>query len=135
MYQRLKGRDLGTIWICLRTFVISFEAVQRFSDVPTSRRSYPVAYCFCVLPVSAARWSAFVSGDDSVPSGATFFAIFARDLFGAVNVLLLLVTRPGLLILQDPRRNNAEGALPNNASFDGPGSSSELGQAHSNEKK
>jgi hypothetical protein len=72
------------------------ELYDRIVDVGSANR-YPLAYCFCVLPVSVARWTYF-GGNNNVPSAATFFAVFTHDLFGAVNVLLLLTTRPGLLL-------------------------------------
>lgn len=59
-----------------------------------------------MLPISIIRWIEFVQeqngGHDKVPSGWTFTAAFLHDMFGAVNVLLLLTTRPNLLLFEDP---------------------------------
>lgn len=71
-----------------------------------TKHSYPVAYSIVVLPISIIRWIEFVQeqngGADKVPSGWTFAAAFLHDMFGAVNVLLLLTTRPNLLLFEDP---------------------------------
>ena len=72
--------------------------------------SYPVAYTIVVLPVSVARWTAFNHPNSHIPDAATFFTVFLHNSFGAVNVLLLLTTRPNLLLFVDPRslRRNFE---------------------------
>ncbi|KAI5123998.1 hypothetical protein M0805_006408 [Coniferiporia weirii] len=62
--------------------------------------AYPCAYSVVVLPVSIARWVSF--NGHHIPDAATFFSVFLHDMFGAVNVLLLLTTRPGLLLFEDP---------------------------------
>ena len=62
---------------------------------------YPLAYSFCALPISITRWIYF-TGDQNEPTAALFFANFTFNLFGAVNVLLLLTTRPGLFALNSP---------------------------------
>ena len=54
-----------------------------------------------VLPVTIARWIKFTG--HYVPDAATFFALFLHRSFGVVNVLLLLTTRPTLLLFTDPR--------------------------------
>ncbi|KAH8119343.1 hypothetical protein DFH11DRAFT_439734 [Phellopilus nigrolimitatus] len=76
--------------------------------------AYPCAYSLVVLPVSAARWAAFLG--HTTPDAATFFSVFLHDMFGAVNVLLLLTTRPNLLLFKDPRNarpdQNGQGHAP-----------------------
>ena len=63
--------------------------------------SYPFVYSVVVLPVSIVRWATFTH--HTVPDAATFFTVFLHDSFGAVNVILLLTTRQGLLLFKDPR--------------------------------
>lgn len=59
-----------------------------------------------MLPISIVRWIEFVQeengGQDHVSSGWAFGAAFLHDMFGFVNVLLLLATRPNLLLFEDP---------------------------------
>ncbi|THH10514.1 hypothetical protein EW145_g1272 [Phellinidium pouzarii] len=60
---------------------------------------YPVLYSIIVLPLSVTRWVSFSrTGTSSVPSAATFAATFLFGLSGAVNVILILSTRPNLLL-------------------------------------
>lgn len=71
---------------------------------------YPFAYSVVVLPVSVVRWITFQNqtcgtgsnGHTSVPAAATFATVFLHDLFGFVNVLLLLTTRQTLLLFEKP---------------------------------
>jgi len=65
--------------------------------------SYPLAYCFLVLPLSATRWSQF-SGRH-VPSAVTFVGVSMFNLSGAINVFLLLTVRPELLLLTRPHQD------------------------------
>ncbi|KLO07850.1 hypothetical protein SCHPADRAFT_944922 [Schizopora paradoxa] len=69
--------------------------------------AYPVAYSIVVLPLSVVRWITFseqsCGRSSSVPGAATFAAVFLHGCFGFVNVLLLLTTRPTLLLFDDPR--------------------------------
>lgn len=68
--------------------------------------SYPVAYSVVVLPLSVVRWMTFSEqgcGRSTVPAAATFSAVFLHGCFGFVNVVLLLTTRPTLLLFDDPR--------------------------------
>jgi hypothetical protein len=53
-----------------------------------------------VLPVTAARWSAFQH--KSVPSAATFFGASMFSLSGAINVSLFMLVRPRLLLFNPP---------------------------------
>ena len=71
-----------------------------FLNTPYTCR-YPAAYCVCILPISITRWAYFRG--HHIPSEATFFGVFLHDIFGAVNVLLLLTTRPGLLLFDKPK--------------------------------
>ncbi|KAH9176403.1 hypothetical protein EDB89DRAFT_1846396 [Lactarius sanguifluus] len=71
--------------------------------------SYPLAYSFVVLPVSIARWLVF--SNKKVPSAAAFFAVSMFNLSGAINVLLFLIVRPGLLLFSPPEEfGEPEGA-------------------------
>lgn len=59
---------------------------------------YPVIYSIIILPLSIVRWITFAAGDKAVKSAGTFAVIFLFGLSGAANVLLLLTTRPNLLL-------------------------------------
>jgi len=71
--------------------------------------AYPFAYSIVVLPVSVVRWIEFGqtahNGVSTVPSAAAFATAFLHNSFGAVNVALLLTTRPNLLLFQRPERD------------------------------
>ncbi|KAJ7267536.1 hypothetical protein B0H12DRAFT_1092875 [Mycena haematopus] len=54
--------------------------------------AYPISYCMVVLPLSIVRWIEFTQG--TMPSAATFTVVSLYGLSGAVNVALLLKTRP-----------------------------------------
>jgi hypothetical protein len=61
--------------------------------------AYPASYCLLILPLSAVRWIAFTHGSGaSTPSAATFAVISLYGLSGAVNVALLLYTRPNSVL-------------------------------------
>jgi len=62
---------------------------------------YPFSYCLIILPLSVARWLQF--RHVHVPSAATFFGVSMFNLSGAVNVLVFLIARPGLLLFTRPR--------------------------------
>ncbi|KAI9442147.1 hypothetical protein H4582DRAFT_1926706 [Lactarius indigo] len=64
--------------------------------------SYPLAYSIVVLPVSITRWLVFSNKNKKVPSAAAFFAVSMFNLSGAINVLLFLIVRPGLLLFSPP---------------------------------
>ena len=64
--------------------------------------SYPLAYSFIVLPLTVTRWSLF--SHHHVSSAATFFAISIFYLSGAINVVLFLIIRPGLLLFPRPKQ-------------------------------
>lgn len=78
------------------------EARVRPSDSSLAMLAYPVAYSIVVLPVSVSRFIEF-GNSNGVPSAATFACVCLHDLFGAVNVVLLLTTRPNLLLFGGPR--------------------------------
>ena len=70
-----------------------------------------------MLPVSVVRWYTF--NNHTVPDAATFSSVFLHDMFGAVNVALLLTTRrTNRLLFEDPRlragrdRENGVAAVP-----------------------
>ncbi|TDL26008.1 hypothetical protein BD410DRAFT_560778 [Rickenella mellea] len=58
--------------------------------------AYPLIYCILVLPLSVVRWITF--HHHQLPPAATFAVIFLFSLSGAANVILLLSTRPNLLL-------------------------------------
>jgi hypothetical protein len=69
--------------------------------------SYPLAYSLIVLPITIARWSH--KNQNDVPSAAFFFGQSTLSLSGAINVLLLLTTRPKLLLFDfAPAENPTE---------------------------
>jgi len=65
---------------------------------------YPAAYSLVVLPVSVIRFVGFALEAQglSIPSVATFISITLFALSGAMNVLLLVTTRPNLLLFGRP---------------------------------
>ncbi|KAI0047429.1 hypothetical protein FA95DRAFT_1228378 [Auriscalpium vulgare] len=63
--------------------------------------AYPAVYSVLVIPLSIARFRAF--NGHHVPVGVTFTATTLFYLSGFANVLLLLITRPTLLLLQPPQ--------------------------------
>ncbi|KAF7376476.1 hypothetical protein MSAN_00063300 [Mycena sanguinolenta] len=74
--------------------------------------AYPVSYCILVLPLSIVRWIAFTQGP--MPSAATFAVISMYGLSGAVNVALLLKTRPNSVLFGggDAGRDDDVGRAP-----------------------
>jgi len=62
---------------------------------------YPIAYCIVILPNTVARYLQF--SHHRVPSAATFFGTSMFHLFGAVDVALFLIARPGLLLFHRPK--------------------------------
>jgi len=65
---------------------------------------YPIAYSVIVLPLSVTRWLQFskFNNHHHVPSAATFFGVILFNLSGAINVLLFLIFKPGLLLFPRP---------------------------------
>ncbi|KAF8583204.1 hypothetical protein K439DRAFT_76324 [Ramaria rubella] len=73
---------------------------------------YPFCYVVLVLPLSIGRWISFViqarQGLDpndvtqTIPSAATLGVLSVFGLSGLINVMLLIMTRPGLLLLNEP---------------------------------
>jgi hypothetical protein len=65
---------------------------------------YPLAFCVLILPLSIARWIAFVSEYASkkspVPSAPTIAFNALYNLTGLVDVILFLTTRRGLLLFE-----------------------------------
>jgi len=68
--------------------------------------AYPIAYFIIVMPISVERWITYSEQDHhsskTMPNAAYFATAFLHDLFGAVNVLLLITTRPNLLLFEGP---------------------------------
>jgi len=58
--------------------------------------AYPASYSLLILPLSIVRWIGFTQG--AAPSAATFAVISLYGLSGAVNVSLLLYTRPNSVL-------------------------------------
>lgn len=76
------------------------------TDLVSNR--YPIAYSVVILPMSIVRWIMFGSlRSSSIPSAATLAVVTLFHLSGAVNVLLLVFARPGLLLLR-PRLHPRE---------------------------
>jgi hypothetical protein len=97
---RIKGLNThrgGRRWECFCEYITS-----RFVNSAHGYRSssYPLAYSLVVLPLTVARWLLF--SNHHVSSAATFFAISMFYLSGAINVLLFLIIRPGLLLFPRP---------------------------------
>ncbi|KAJ6629520.1 hypothetical protein B0H10DRAFT_1776278 [Mycena sp. CBHHK59/15] len=67
--------------------------------------AYPVCYCILVLPLSVVRWIGFVQDRGGrtghTPPPATFAVISIYGLSGALNVALLLNTRPNSILFGD----------------------------------
>ncbi|KAI0058572.1 hypothetical protein BV25DRAFT_1786561, partial [Artomyces pyxidatus] len=123
--ERIAGEYLW-LWIALFSSVIMYIPLYFWSQGylslaegswwrfrvhrPTKRPStraigmlaYPAVYSLLVLPLSVVRWITFRT-QLSVPSAATFCVVFLFSLSGACNVLLLLLTRPQLLLFGTPR--------------------------------
>lgn len=78
--------------------------------------AYPATYALLVCPVSIIRWIGFglEARGQSIPSAATFISISIFALSGLSNVLLLVTTRPNLLLfgsvpgLQTDHENSQE---------------------------
>jgi hypothetical protein len=70
----------------------------------TARDRYPAAYSLVVLPVAVIRFAGFAleARGRSIPALATFISITLFALSGAMNVLLLVSTRPNLLLFGRP---------------------------------
>ena len=66
--------------------------------------SYPLAYAAIILPLSIMRWLQFSKFNNhyNVPAAATLFSSTLLNLSGAINVLLFLVFKPGLLLFSRP---------------------------------
>ena len=66
--------------------------------------SYPLAYSLVILPLTVAWWLLFsLISHYYVPPAATFFAETMFYLSKAVNVLLFLIIRTGLLLFPRPK--------------------------------
>ncbi|KAA1473968.1 hypothetical protein DENSPDRAFT_840507 [Dentipellis sp. KUC8613] len=85
-----------------------FEPRRRFA---LSMLAYPLSYSVLVLPLSIVRWLTFSTGGN-VPSAATFVVITLYGLSGMVNVLLLVLTRPRLLLFSEPLPTTAPVRAP-----------------------
>lgn len=90
--------------LCFTDCLTSFLSLLR---IFARSISYPIAYSIVILPVSVVRWISFSGGHP--PDAATFASIFLHGMFGAVNVVLLLTTRPNLLLFGGPRRSRFAG--------------------------
>ncbi|KAJ7282868.1 hypothetical protein C8J57DRAFT_53677 [Mycena rebaudengoi] len=67
--------------------------------------AYPACYCILILPLSVVRWIGFSQergdGVNHIESAATFAVISMYGLSGAINVALLLYTRPNSVLFGD----------------------------------
>ncbi|KAJ7045895.1 hypothetical protein C8F04DRAFT_1227946 [Mycena alexandri] len=67
--------------------------------------AYPVCYSILLLPLSVVRWIGFVQERggraNKIPSAATFGVISLYGLSGALNVVLLLSTKPDSMLFGD----------------------------------
>ncbi|THH21357.1 hypothetical protein EW146_g174 [Bondarzewia mesenterica] len=77
------------------------EGVQE-SERALSMLAYPLVYSVLVLPLSIVRWINFNLHHREVASVWTFLVITIFSLSGAANVLLVLLTRPQLLLFGRP---------------------------------
>lgn len=60
---------------------------------------YPACYVALVLPLSIGRWIQFSTSN--IPSAVSFTVDAIFGLSGLINVVLIIRTRPGLLLLSD----------------------------------
>jgi hypothetical protein len=74
------------------------------------RHSYPLVFAITIIPNTVVRWIGFMqeNSDDNisrVPQSVSFIARAIFGLSGIANVLLFVVTRPGIPLLgfNDPR--------------------------------
>ncbi|KAJ6521955.1 hypothetical protein DFH09DRAFT_212956 [Mycena vulgaris] len=78
--------------------------------------AYPACYCVLVLPLSVVRWIGFVQERggraSNIPSAATIAVVSVYGLSGALNVVLLLYTRPNSVLFGDGTVQRAEGRAP-----------------------
>ncbi|KAH8119308.1 hypothetical protein DFH11DRAFT_436935 [Phellopilus nigrolimitatus] len=104
---------------------------------------YPFVYSIIILPLTVTRWMSFSrSGMNSVPSAATFAVICIFGLSGALNVLLLLLTRPNLLLFDsepDPyptsSRARNEGLVDVELGPDSPASARQNGRGRTRRRR
>lgn len=78
--------------------------------------SYPVAYIFQIIGLSVVRWIGYAEGTDHIPSWASFLSYTVFAFSGVINVLVLIYTRPRILLLgtNSPRAiNDSPLGLPN----------------------
>ncbi|KAJ7497678.1 hypothetical protein FB451DRAFT_1018379, partial [Mycena latifolia] len=106
-------------WRCTlhrhRTAGAGADAVRRRNAL--AMIAYPACYCVLVLPLSVVRWIGFVQerggGSNRIPASATFGVISLYGLSGALNVVLLLNTRPNSVLFGDGGGElTAEGRAP-----------------------
>ncbi|KAJ7693375.1 hypothetical protein B0H17DRAFT_1059942 [Mycena rosella] len=75
--------------------------------------AYPACYCVLILPLSVVRWIGFEHPSaGAIPSAATFAVISVYGLSGALNVALLLNTRPNSVLFGDGGVQSPEGRAP-----------------------
>jgi len=75
--------------------------------------AYPLVYTVVVLPLSIVRWtSGFGASTRHVSDVATFITITIYSLSGAINVVLLLCTRPDLLVGDTSKKGKGFGIAP-----------------------
>ncbi|EIM82772.1 uncharacterized protein STEHIDRAFT_160399 [Stereum hirsutum FP-91666 SS1] len=116
--ERIAGEYLW-LWIALFTSILVYVPLflwsQGMLSVDTSQWwRYPFVYSIVTLPLSVVRWIGFglESHGSKVPSAATFVAASLYGLSGFLNVLLILLTRPQLLLFGPPITRTARGRAP-----------------------
>ena len=93
--------------------VAPWPCLREWTTFPTRRvaywsHRYPLVYAIIVGPTSVIRWINFgleTRGKDT-PTSLSFLASVLFSLSGALNVTLLLTTRPELLLLHKPQKTN-----------------------------
>jgi len=120
---RLAGEYIW-LWLALLVSLLTYIPLALFfwghRSYSVTMIAYPVVYSILVLPLSVVRWVQFVEerggkSSDIAPS-ATIAAVSIFGLSGAMNVVLLVVTRPNSLLFKfgrTPTNNpDANGRLP-----------------------
>lgn len=109
----------GILWLKLRRPCSSLVIESRYSSSVMSEGLnenssqwkdawkllwYPASYCVIIIPLSASRWTSFISDRNhehhATPFSVTAFSVALFDLSGLIDVILFISTRPGLLFFE-----------------------------------
>jgi len=124
LYNRLRGRRLYKLSHTRddrgndngqQTQVTQPQA-KGAAEIALAMLTYPVAYIFQIIGLSVVRWIGYADGTDHIPSWATFLSYTVFAFSGVINVLVLIYTRPRILLLgtNSPRAiNDSPLGLPN----------------------